>query len=80
MSIKSHIAANKYPLTLSVLFGLAAGALVMYLAWQHNPQCEIHCDGGVYWSFWFMLGLSAFTPVFLVVICLVWVIKYVKNT
>lgn len=80
MSIKSHIAANKYHLIVSALLGLIAGFLIMYVSWQHNPQCEIHCEGIIYWGYWLVLGLSAFTPVFLAVFGLAWVFNHVKNT
>ena len=80
MSIKSYIAANKYRLIVSTLFGLIAGSLIMYVSWQHNSQCEIHCEGVVYWGYWFSLGAFAFLPVFLFIFVLSWVFGNVKNT
>lgn len=80
MSTKSHIAANKHRLIVSALLGFIAGSLIMYVSWQHNPQCEIHCEGTVYWGYWLALGLSACVLVFLAVFGLVWAFNYVKNT
>ncbi len=52
---------------------IAAGAMKM--AWEHNPQCEYHCDGVVHWSSlaviggtWFLLAavvmMLAFVPLY----------------
>ena len=79
MSIKSCIAANRFRLIVSALFGLIAGSLIMYVSWQHNPQCEIHCEGTIYWGYWLVLGLSALTLVFLAIFGLIWVFNYVKK-
>ncbi|MEG0936889.1 MAG: hypothetical protein RSE32_00675 [Comamonas sp.] len=40
------------------LGGLLGGAL-MWMAWQHNAQCEIHCpELGVDWGYWLVLGFA----------------------
>ena len=45
---------------ISLCMGLASGALVMWMAWQHNPQCEIHCaETGIDWAYWLTLGAGA---------------------
>lgn len=80
MSIRSRIAANRIDFIVSALFGLVACLMVMHMSWQHNPQCEIHCEGVIYWGYWLGLGLSAFVPVSLVVFGLIWLFSYVKNT
>ena len=80
MNIKSHMLANKQRLVISTIFGVIAGTLIMYASWQHNSQCEIHCEGVVYWGYWFMLGAFVFVPVFVFVYGLVWIISYVQNT
>jgi hypothetical protein len=41
-------------------------AFMMYAAWQHNPQGEIHSDGAIDWSNWLLIGFSWFLPVFIV--------------
>lgn len=49
----------------SIVGGLASALSVMALAWNHNAQCEIHCEGQIYWGYWLSLGASGFLPVFL---------------
>lgn len=42
---------------ISLCAGLMLGALVMWAAWLHNPQCEIHCaEQGIDWAYWLLLG------------------------
>ena len=43
--------------------GLAVAGVVMYIAWDHNAQGEIHNDLGVSWGYWFLIGVSWFAPV-----------------
>jgi hypothetical protein len=43
-------------LSISVLFGTALGGVIMYIAWQHNPQGEFHQAGTVHWAHWLSLG------------------------
>lgn len=40
----------------AIAIGFVAGGLVMYAAWQHNPQCEFHCDGVIHWETWLLHG------------------------
>jgi len=52
-------------------FGVCAGIVVagvmMYIAWDHNPQGEFHSgELGVNWADWLFLGFSWFVPVALV--------------
>ena len=79
MSIKSRIAANRCSLIASSLLGFIAGFLIMYISWQHNSQCETHCEGVVNWGYWLSLGVFAFLPAFMVVFALSWLFSYVKN-
>ena len=42
---------------ISLCAGFLLGGLVMWMAWQHNPQCEIHCaEQGIDWGYWLTLG------------------------
>ena len=43
------------------LLGLPIAALMMYIAWQHNPEGEFH-DAGVIHAAWFQLGLVTVGP------------------
>ena len=36
--------------------GLLIAGISMFIAWNHNPQCEIHCDGVIHWGWWFLIG------------------------
>lgn len=80
MSIRSHIAANRTGVIVSALLGLVACLIVMHMSWQRNPQCEIHCEGAIYWGHWLGLGLSVFVPVSLVVFGLIWLFSHIENT
>ena len=56
----------KLKVVLGSLFGgLLTAIFIMFLAWNHNSQCEIHCEGVINWGYWLTLGVSGFVPVFL---------------
>ncbi len=40
--------------------GLICAAFMMYVAWQHNAQGEIHNEEGIDWVYWLLIGLSWF--------------------
>lgn len=42
----------------AVAVGSLLAGLNMYAAWQHNPQCEFHCEGAVNWGSWLLVGGS----------------------
>ncbi|WP_407714426.1 hypothetical protein ACJJWD_23195 [Comamonas testosteroni] len=49
----------KLCLIVSVCVGLLLGGLLMWMAWDHNPQCEIHsAEQGIDWSHWLVLGAA----------------------
>ena len=47
----------------SILF-IIVGCFFLYVSWQHNPQCEFHCEGNINWLNWlpygFVYGFYAF--------------------
>ena len=44
-------------LAFSSLLGVLLGGALMWMAWQHNAQCEIHCaEQGIDWVYWLTLG------------------------
>jgi hypothetical protein len=47
-------------LAIFTLIGLALGAFMMYVGWQHNSQGEFYDETGVHWGYWFLIGLSWF--------------------
>ena len=41
------------------IVGVAFGILAMWAAWQHNPQCSVHCaEEGISWAYWLNVGAS----------------------
>ncbi len=59
VNVKSYMNTKKLIL-LSVLFGLFFGVAMMYIAWDHNSQCEVHCAGVIHWGYWLQIGGSWF--------------------
>ena len=47
-------------LVVFTVFGLLLAGLMMYAAWQHNPQGEFHDETGVRWGYWLLLGFLWF--------------------
>lgn len=48
---------------ISAVVGLLVGLAMCYVGWQHNPQCEFHCDDFVDWFALFILWASWFVVV-----------------
>ncbi len=42
------------------LLGLAVGAFMMYVGWQHNSQGEFYDETGIHWGYWLFIGFSWF--------------------
>lgn len=69
----------KWLATFSGLLGLALGAAMMYMAWLHNPQCEIHCgELGISWGYWLLIGASWLVAGFLLSLLVLGVIAKVS--
>lgn len=62
-----------------VAFGLLAGGLAMYVAWQHNPQCTIHCDGNIEWRYWLFVGFTWFMTVSVVLFLVALIFIYIAR-
>jgi hypothetical protein len=45
---------------LGSVFGALVSAAIMYFAWQHNAQGEIHGEGNIEWGYWLQIGASWF--------------------
>jgi uncharacterized membrane protein YqjE len=45
------------------LIAVAVAALMMYIAWAHNPQYAFHEDGAVHWGPWLAIGLTWFLAI-----------------
>jgi hypothetical protein len=52
-------------LTFSVatLAGLIVTAIIMSIAWEHNPQGEFHDETGIHWGYFILLGAFWFFTV-----------------
>lgn len=50
----------KYAVVPGILFGFVVSAMMMYFAWQHNPQGEIHSGEVVEWGYLLQIGASWF--------------------
>jgi hypothetical protein len=48
---------------ISTVVGLLVGLVMCCVGWQHNPQCEFHCEGFVDWVALFILWGSWFVTV-----------------
>ena len=55
------------PWKTGVLLGSAIGLIVattiMYVAWEHNAQGEIHNEAGISWGHWLLIGTGWFVLV-----------------
>lgn len=45
------------------LLGVVVAALMMYVAWEHNPQGEFHDETGIHWFYWLGIGFSWFATI-----------------
>lgn len=62
-----------------LVFAILVGSLAMLIAWQHNPQCEIHCGGLVNWSYWLLIGVSWAVPTYVLMLLGSWVFTMFKG-
>jgi len=63
----------KFKLILSIIVGVILAFTMVYIAWQHNPQCEFHCKDEIFFAplliigtFWFILGFLMILLVLLI--------------
>lgn len=54
----------KIIVTTTFLVCFSIGIAAMYAAWQHNPQCEYHCEGVIFWDSLLPVGVSWFLVTF----------------
>lgn len=71
---------TRWLVMISLLAGAFAGGTAMYAAWQHNPQCAIHCSElGIAWGYWFAIGSSWAIPAGLFLFVLIGAPAYVVH-
>jgi hypothetical protein len=46
--------------------GVVVAAFTLHITWDHNPQCEFHCDGVIHWETWLPYGGIAGLVAFIV--------------
>jgi uncharacterized BrkB/YihY/UPF0761 family membrane protein len=49
---------RKYFYLLFFMLSLIVPGLIINIAWEHNPQCEIHCNGVIHWDSLIPLGIG----------------------
>lgn len=65
----------KSVLIISACAGFVVAGLLMWMAWEHNPQCEIHCaEQGIDWGYWLALGAGGWLLGFLGGMLTAWVL------
>ena len=69
----------KHVVLLAMATSLVIGGVMMFIAWDHNPQCEFHCEGQVYWGRWILVGASWALPGFLLITMLASVVHVVRK-
>ena len=66
-------------LIISSTVGLILALLMMYVAWEHNPQCEIVDDGVINFKYWIEIGFSWFIVAFVIVFVVINIIYIINN-
>lgn len=69
----------KKALLTSIIIALIPAVLMMQIAWEHNPQGEIHLNGNIDWSYLLLIGFSWFLPAFIVVFIVISAFKYLSK-
>ncbi len=69
----------KNNIIISSTIGIVLALFMMYIAWEHNPQCEIHEKEVIDFEYWFTIGISWFLLAFVVVFILMTIVKYVYS-
>jgi heme/copper-type cytochrome/quinol oxidase subunit 2 len=42
---------------------VVVAAVMMYIAWDHNPQLAFHEDGMIHWGAWLTIGVAWFVAI-----------------
>ena len=64
---------------ISSIVGLILAFLMMYVAWEHNPQCEIVDDEVINFKYWIEIGLSWFIVAFVIVFVVINIMHKIKT-
>lgn len=69
----------KINLIVSTVIGIILAFLMMYIAWEHNPQCEFHCEGTIHFGSLIIIGVSWFIASFIVIFLSILIINKIFN-
>ena len=65
----------KNSILVSSVIGLTLAFLMMYVAWEHNSQGEIHENEVIHFDYWITIGFSWFILAFIIVFLLMTIVK-----
>lgn len=68
--------STKTVLLLSFILSLIVGAFFLYITYDHNPQCEFHCDGVINWANWLPYGIIYALFSFILFLAMGFIIKF----
>ena len=69
----------KNNIIISTIIGLLFSSVMMYIAWKHNSQYEIHEEGVIDFSYFVSIGVSWFIVGFICMFLFIIVIKKIAN-
>jgi len=69
----------KKNIIISSIVGLILALLMMYVAWEHNQQCEIVDNGIIHFKHWIEIGLSWFIVAFVILFVVINIIHKIKK-
>jgi hypothetical protein len=82
---RNKIVSHFWPISIigGLIISVLISALMMFIAWDHNPQGEIHNELGIQWKYWLSIGGSWFISIFTITligsIVLISIIKWLRN-
>ncbi|GAC99970.1 hypothetical protein AALB_0051 [Agarivorans albus MKT 106] len=62
------VKSSKAIFLISTLISLLVCSGILYITWQHNPQCEFHCNNQINWLAWLPYGLISGALSFLLIV------------
>ena len=87
---KNNLKINK-PLriitSISCFLFIIVGGFFLYMTWQHNPQCEFHCEGNINWLNWLPYGvipgfyafIFSMLAGFILMLCYFWLRQFIQT-
>jgi large-conductance mechanosensitive channel len=69
----------KTNLIVSTIIGIILAFLMMYIAWEHNPQYEFHYEKTIHFGSLIIIGVSWFIASFIVIFLSILIINKILN-